>query len=52
MFLPMHSTVNAFGSVHPYIQEPLNASQYWFLQLTSQVSLQLLYLFVLQPGNS
>lgn len=31
--LPIHSAVRAFGSVHPSAQEPLNASQCWFLHL-------------------
>ena len=36
-YLPRQSTVNAFALVQPYIQEPLNASQCWFVHLESQV---------------
>lgn len=30
----MQSIVRAFGSVHPCIQDPSNASQRWFLHLS------------------
>lgn len=50
--IPMQSIVRAFGSVHPCIQDPLNASQCWFLHLVGQKFLQPgEYLFGLQPTN-
>ena len=38
-YLPQ-SGDNAFGLEHPYIQDPLKASQCWFLHLGEQLTLQ------------
>lgn len=38
--LPMQSIVRALGSEHPCIQDPLNASQRWFLHFDGQMCLQ------------
>lgn len=34
--LPIQSIVRAFGLEHPCMQDPLNASQRWFLHLIEQ----------------
>lgn len=41
--LPIQSIVRAFGLEHPCMQDPLNASQRWFLHLAEQ--------FFVQPGE-
>lgn len=54
MSLPRQSMVKALGLVHPYIQEPLNASQFLFLHLVSHIFPHELdeYLSILQPENN
>lgn len=48
----MQSIVRAFGSEHPWIQDPLNASQWLFLHLSGHSSSQLgEYLMESQPTN-
>lgn len=42
--LPIQLIVRAFGLEHPCIQDPLNASQRWFLHLAEQ--------FFVQPGEN
>lgn len=38
--LPIQSIVRAFGLEHPCMQDPLNASQRWFLHSIEQSSVQ------------